>query len=471
MNEDLKQAVEHTTTQGARYAAVLAFWSKTRHVSLTDTRTAYNQGTSIRALVGDHWGCASQSLSPSPALIPCCDLAIKQAKAANLLHSTPSPSPFRSSPPAPPPQTWTYPVKQNPWEMGTRIQRESLDYIVDRVRKLDPSLSVNAELWIWSCGSQLQSSEGHDISQQWTGCGVTFEVSTEEDGTPLRRRFGPHLVLGGWEALSDPNPFTVGWEIAQELLTLFAAPRALTSSPRDIILGPLAMATLLHEVIGHGLEADHIRQGRGLAPPESWQNAEVGSAWLNVEADATTPGGLGTWGFDDEGTAAQRWPLIKDGRIVSLLSNREEAAALGLPTSSGCARAQNPLGAPSVRMPNIHLSPGTTPLNTMLRSAHGGLYIDGVRRCEVDHLRGEVRLYAELAREIDGEYLTHGWAAPVVSLPLAGLWSRCEALADAAHTQMISLPTCSKGGGVWPWAGTSHRVVPGLFRQVLVWPG
>jgi TldD protein len=84
---------------------------------------------------------------------------------------------------------------------------------------------------------------------------------------------------------------------------------------------------------------------------------------VNLVADATTPLGPGTFGFDDEGTPATSTPLVRDGLFVGYLSGRDAAARLGRPSASAL-RAESWYGLPIVRMTNVNLLPGAGPSKT-----------------------------------------------------------------------------------------------------------
>ena len=79
---------------------------------------------------------------------------------------------------------------------------------------------------------------------------------------------------------------------------------------------------------------------------------------MNVTADATTPGGLGSFRWDDEGVEGRPVPLIRDGVLTGFLSSRETAAEIGLERSGGCARSDGFARQPIVRMTNVNLEPG-----------------------------------------------------------------------------------------------------------------
>src|SRR3546814_9396054 len=94
---------------------------------------------------------------------------------------------------------------------------------------------------------------------------------------------------------------------------------------------------------------------------------------MNITADATLPGSLGSFGYDDEGVPAQRVDIVRDGTWVGVLSGRDSAPLVRL-QSGGMVRADGPARLPMVRMTTASLLPGDSSLHdrksTRLHSSH-----------------------------------------------------------------------------------------------------
>jgi TldD protein len=96
-----------------------------------------------------------------------------------------------------------------------------------------------------------------------------------------------------------------------------------------LILDNSQLALQIHESIGHPIELDRILgteasyAGTSFLKPEMVGHFQYGSDLVNIVADATYPGGLGTFGYDDEGIQAQRVPIISQGLLVNLLTSRD----------------------------------------------------------------------------------------------------------------------------------------------------
>src|SRR6185436_20958281 len=106
-----------------------------------------------------------------------------------------------------------------------------------------------------------------------------------------------------------------------------------------------------------------------------------GSELVNVTADATTPGGLGSFRWDDEGVEARAVPIVRSGTLAGFLSSRETAAEIGLDRSGGCMRAEGFARQPIVRMTNVSLEPGSAGslADLVADTEDGALYLESNR--------------------------------------------------------------------------------------------
>src|SRR5205807_1797477 len=119
----------------------------------------------------------------------------------------------------------------------------------------------------------------------------------------------------------------------------------------------------VHESTGHPTELDRVYgteaayAGTSFIRPGDLGSLRYGSEWMNITADPTTPGGIGTFGYDDEGVPAERTPIVEAGILRGFLTSRETAAKIGS-GRGGSMRADGWSRMPLVRMTNLHLEPG-----------------------------------------------------------------------------------------------------------------
>ena len=120
---------------------------------------------------------------------------------------------------------------------------------------------------------------------------------------------------------------------------------------------------------------------------------------MNITADATTPGGLGTFGFDDEGVPARREAIVEAGVLRGFLTSRETAAQLGA-GAGGSMRADGWSRMPLVRMTNLHLEPGEGSLEELIADVDDGLYLETNKSWSIDDKRLNFQFGTQIAWEI-----------------------------------------------------------------------
>ncbi len=232
------------------------------------------------------------------------------------------------------------------------------------------------------------------------------------------------------------------------------------------------LALQVHESIGHPIELDRILgteasyAGTSFVKPEMVGHFRYGSDKVNVVADATISGGLGTFGYDDEGIRAQRVPIISQGIIVNLLTSRETAHHLGR-ESNGTMRADGWNRIPLIRMTNINLDPGEWTLEGMIADTEEGIFLTTNRSWSIDDQRINFQFGTEIGWEIKDGKLREMVKNPTYTGITPRFWNSCDAVANRDHWQMWGTPNCGKGepGQV---AHVGHGVAPARFRNVQV---
>jgi TldD protein len=192
-----------------------------------------------------------------------------------------------------------------------------------------------------------------------------------------------------------------------------------------------------------------------------------GSEQMTVTADATLPGALGTFGWDDEGTAARRTTLVEGGVLRAALSDREWAAQVGA-ASAGCARADGFERQPIVRMTNVSLEPGDAgALADLVADTGEGLYLETNRSWSIDDRRLHFQFATEIAREIKGGELGRLLRNPSYAGTTPAFWASLDAVCSAPDWQVWGVTNCGKGEP-GQFMAVSHGAAPARFRDVQV---
>jgi len=191
-----------------------------------------------------------------------------------------------------------------------------------------------------------------------------------------------------------------------------------------------------------------------------------GSERVNVVADATTPGGLGTFGYDDEGVPAQRVPILAGGVLVNLLTSRETALRLGT-ESNGTMRADGWNRIPLIRMTNINLEPGESTLEQMIAETEEGVLLSTNRSWSIDDKRVNFQFGTEIGWEIKAGRLGEMIKNPTYTGITPIFWNSCDAVGNRDQWEMWGTPNCGKGepGQV---AHVGHGAAPARFRNVQI---
>ncbi len=153
-----------------------------------------------------------------------------------------------------------------------------------------------------------------------------------------------------------------------------------------VVLSSKAGGTMVHEAIGHGLEADLA--GEGLSVYADRVGKLVASPLITIVDDATIPGKRGTFNFDDDGIEAQRTVLVENGVLKTYMYDRLSAMKKGV-ASTGNGRRESFRFRPIVRMTNTVILPGESDPEEITRSVKNGLYVVSMGGGQVNTVNGD----------------------------------------------------------------------------------
>ncbi len=205
------------------------------------------------------------------------------------------------------------------------------------------------------------------------------------DGKNLQTGYEPLGGTQGFEALSGGAALQTAEIAARRAIRMLEAPLA-PSGPMTVVVAAEAGGTLVHEAVGHGLEADLAREGLSVYQDKIGET--VAGPAITVLDDPTLPGKRGSFLFDDEGTPSKRNVLIDRGILKSYMNNRIYAARDGVaPTGNG--RRESYRHRPIVRMTNTMIAPGNDDPATILKSVDRGLYVTRMGSGQVNTVNGD----------------------------------------------------------------------------------
>src|SRR5882724_5647190 len=403
-----------------------------------------SQGVGVRVVAADRTGYA---YSDEVTI----DRLRGAAETARTIADDASPhAPVAVSPPRPAHDL--YRLAKPPLDEALRDKMALLNEIDVEARRYDPRIkNVLASL---ACEQKivfLMTADGIVASDVQPLVRLNVTCIAERDGGRQQGSFGG----GGRTELEflraiEPRSGEPRWRYftreaaRQAVLNLDAV--AAPAGTQTVVLGPGWPGILLHEAIGHGLEADFNR--KGVSAFAGRMNERVASDLCTVVDDGTIPNRRGSLNFDDEGTPTSRTVLIEKGILRGYLSDRMNARLLGMP-ATGNGRRESFAHIPMPRMTNTFMLAGEDSPEDVIRSVDRGLYAVYFGGGQVDITNGKFVFSASEAYLIEGGRVTR----PVKGATLIG--SGPEALkrvsrvgADLRLDEGIG--TCGKDGQLVP---------------------
>ncbi len=477
MLELVRQAVDAARRAGADYAD--ARWVLEENESFTVKNEemegidrSRSDGIGIRVLAGGYWGFAATARSEDPEEVErTARLAVEIARAAARLPR----DPVRLAEIEPLTETWETPVREDPFAVPLEEKVALLMEASRRMRGVDGLSFAEAMLDFYRKRSAFASSEGAAIDQTITHSGGGIEATAIGDGELQRRSFPNsfrgHIAAAGYEHIRAMGLVEEAERVATEAVELLSA-RDCPAEETTLILDAQQMVLQVHESVGHPIELDRVLRmeeafaGTSFLSPEDRGRLRYGSDRVNITADATLAGGLGTFGFDDEGVPAQRVQIVEDGLFRDFMSSRETAAALG-ERSNGTMRADGWQNLPLIRMTNVSLEAGEGTLAELIADTSDGMFMSTNTSWSIDDKRVNFQFGCEAAWRIKDGKLTEMYRNPNYTGITTEFWGACDAVCGPEEWTVWGTPNCGKGqpGQV---ARTGHGTAPARFRNVRV---
>jgi TldD protein len=468
-----ESAVEAALAAGASYADARAVVRRSQQVltknrkveSVTDVET---EGIGVRVLVDGAWGFAcDRRLTDGGA-------RTAAARACAFARAAPSANGRRLAPVAPAEATYRTARTRDPIDVPLE-EKVALCLAAEEALVLPQVNVTQASVRALKEHKVLVTSDGAAVEHEHVECGGGIDAMAFGDGVYQIRSYpsanGGISAQGGWEYLDELDLTGNAPRIAEQavaLLTADACPSAIT----DVVIDAEQMALQVHESVGHPTELDRIYgteasyAGTSFVRAEDLGSLRYGSEHMNVTADATTPGGLGTFAYDDEGVAAASEPIVRDGVLAGFLTSRETAAKIGS-GGGGSMRADTWNRMPLVRMTNLHLEPGSGSKEELIAGIDKGVYLETNKSWSIDDKRLNFQFGTQMAWEIQNGKLgrmlrdaTYTGITPV-------FWRSLDGVAGPEEWRLHGVTNCGKGQ---PGQGAhvSHGTAPARFRGVQV---
>ena len=476
MKDLLMRALDTARKRGATYADVRYVATETQTVTVKNNQveavtSRESRGFGIRVIANGGWGFASSARINTREI----DMVAATAVRIALASSSVLREPVSIGDPYKIVATYRTPVLQDPFAVPLEEKVELLLKASQEMRRVQGIAVAQGSIEIIRTNKLFASSEGSYIEQTLyeTGCGI--EATAVGEGEVQNRSYpnsvGRHQGTEGWEFVQRYDLPGNAPRIAEDAAALLKA-KPCPSGEMTVILDGSQTALQVHESCGHPIELDRVLgdeaayAGTSFLTPDKLGSFRYGSEQVNITIDATIPGGLGTFGYDDEGVVAQRSYAVKDGLFVGYLTSRETAARLGQ-RSNGTARASNWDRIPLIRMTNVNLEPGPWRLANLIADTDEGIYIQTNRSWSIDDKRLNFQFGTEIAWEIKNGKLGDMVKNTTYTGIAPQFWGSCDAVCGGEEWVVWGTPNCGKGQPEQV-GHVGHGAAPARFRNVRV---
>jgi TldD protein len=480
MNELIDIALDAADHGGAAYADIRISERETESLAVKNgalqaADSDRSAGFGVRVLVNGAWGFAASSRLEPDEVGRVTREALDVARASGLAQRDPvdldDTPPERAS--------YRTPYAEDPFAV-------SLDEKVAILMEADAAMEgvsgvTVREGSIHAAREQktFASSAGARIEQELVETGAGIEATAVNDNESQLRSYpnsaGGQHVTGGFEVVRAMRLPDHGQRIAEEAVQLLGAEQC-PSGEMTIVIDSSQLALQVHESCGHPIELDRVLgmeasfAGTSFLTLDKLDKLQYGSPIVNIDADATAPGGLGTFGFDDEGVPAQNVPIVSGGRFVGYLTSRETAPIIGR-RSMGSARASGWNVIPLIRMTNVNLRPGEAgSLDDLIADTDDGLFLSTNRSWSIDDRRLNFQFGTQIGWRIRNGKLAEMVRNPTYTGITPEFWGSCDAICGPEEWLLWGVPNCGKGEPMQTHR-VGHGAAPARFRNVRVGVG
>jgi len=393
MRDRIRKVLDEAKKRRVDFADIRVRCSSSNQITSEDRRankisSGNSQGAGIRVLLNGAWGLSSNVSLGEDALMKSLSDAIDMAKATGRGRA----DKVSVTAVAPVEDRVATPVAKDPKTVPVADKMKMLETFENEGIANGDGKVVNSILSYSDSSSQMTIANTFGTYIEMLPRRVSLTgVFIVSDGTRTQSWIERRAGQGGFEFVENVLPEDFSVHAVKKALALLKADNA-PSGTFPVVFDPSITGLLLHEALGHNLEADIIKTRHSILdmPP----GTKIVSDCVSVIDDSTLQDSYGSYAYDSEGVKAQRNVLIEKGVLKGYLHSLETAAHFGVaPTGNG--RAEGYHSRPIPRMSNTFMEPGTESLENMLKVMGNGLYLKRGHWGYVLSERGSFTCHAE----------------------------------------------------------------------------
>lgn len=432
---DLGAVLKRALSSGGEFADVYIERSAPLSLVCEDGRlekvmSGIDCGAGLRLIFGLHTAYAYTNELTTASLLELAD-AVRQA-AAGEIHRA-NINLVRKNPRVDLPVTKAPENVETSWKVGMVLQANRVARSFDpRIRQAMVTYRENRQQVL------IANSDGELAEDERMYLTALVQV-VAADGDVVQTGYEPVGGIAGLE-LFDAYPLEKAAETAARRAVTMLSARKAPAGRMPVVLSSDAGGTMIHEAIGHGLEADLAQSG--LSVYSGRVGERIASPLITVVDDATLPGKRGSFRFDDEGVHAERTVLVDKGVLTTFMFDRLTAMKAGA-MSTGNGRRESYKHRPIPRMTNTLIAPGESDPEDILRSTPKGLFVKKMGGGQVNTVNGDFVFEVS-----EGYLIENGKIGELVrGATLTGNGPRALLSIDRVGADLgFSIGTCGKDG-------------------------
>jgi TldD protein len=322
------RALNSAQLRGATYADIRFVHRTTQRVAVKNglveaLEQDESRGFGVRVIANGAWGFASSARLDMEEINHAVGQAVAIAKASAMSKSRD----VNLGPAMKVVGTFTTPIRFDPFMVSMSEKIKLLLQADEEMRRVKGVKVAQGEMVFVRENKMFASTEESFITQEITesGCGIRALATNPASGEVQVRSYpnaGRDQMTRGYEFIEECQLAENAGRIAEEAVALLSAEQCPSYDAATVILDGSQVALQVHESCGHPIELDRVLgaeaafAGTSFLTPDKLKNFRYGSELINITSDARIAGGLGTFGFDDEGVPAQKTDIVKDGMFV-----------------------------------------------------------------------------------------------------------------------------------------------------------
>ena len=404
----IRRVMSELTARGADHADLYFQHSRTSSLTLQDgivseARTSIEQGVGLRVVVGDQVGYAYTEELTLDAMLGAAKTAAAIAQGAAVAP----PQQFNLSQPG------GFYQLAVPWaDVGVTQKLPLLEKTEGLVKAADPAIT-QVRIYLHDAEERVVVADltgrihldHRPMTRLWVECTAEKDGETQANSANIASR-------AGFDWYTEDRLKMVAQQAVDRTMVLFDAKRP-PAGELPVVLAAGASGILLHEAIGHGMEADFNRKGVSIYAGKIGE--QVGPDFCTIIDDGTVAGERGALNVDDEGNATERTVLVEGGKLASYLHDNISAKHYGVaPTGSG--RRESFRHPPMPRMRCTSMEDGPHTREEIIASVEHGIIAETFTNGQVQIGAGDYTFYIKNGWLIEGGKVT----APIKDCNIIG---------------------------------------------------